>query len=113
MKVLLINGSPKAKGCTFTALSEVAQELEKEKIQTEIFHVGNKPIRGCIDCRKCVEAQNGRCSFNDDPVNEALEKAQICRRIYFWFPGALCRCLRFDNFVLRSVFLCRQQRFYL
>ena len=50
MKVLLINGSPKANGCTYTALSEIANELEKENIETEIFHIGNKPIRGCIGC---------------------------------------------------------------
>jgi multimeric flavodoxin WrbA len=86
MKVLLINGSPKAKGCTYTALCEVAKELEKEKIQTEIFHVGNKPIRGCIDCRKCVTAQNGRCSFDDDPVNEALGKAQFADGFVFGTP---------------------------
>lgn len=86
MKVLLINGSPKAKGCTFTALNEIARELEKEKILTEIFHVGNKPIRGCIDCRKCVAAQNGRCSFDDDPVNVALEKAQLADGFIFGSP---------------------------
>jgi multimeric flavodoxin WrbA len=53
MKVLLINGSPKAQGCTYTALYEVAKELEKENIETEIFHIGNKPIRGCMACGGC------------------------------------------------------------
>ncbi|MBO5160146.1 MAG: flavodoxin family protein [Lachnospiraceae bacterium] len=71
MKVLLINGSPHAKGSTFTALNEVAVTLEKEGIETEIVHVGNKAIRGCIACAKCREI--GHCVF-DDEVNEVAEK---------------------------------------
>ena len=51
MHVLLINGSPHEKGCTYTALSEVAAQLEKRGVSTEIFWIGNKPIRGCIDCK--------------------------------------------------------------
>lgn len=76
MRVLLINGSPNAKGCTYTALSEVAKELENEGIETEIFHVGNKPLRGCMACGTCRKTSAGKCTFNDDPVNLALEKAQ-------------------------------------
>ena len=71
MKVLLINGSPHAKGSTFTALNEAALTLEKEGIETEILHVGNQAIRGCIACGKCREI--GRCIF-DDAVNEAAKK---------------------------------------
>lgn len=48
MKVLLINGSPNARGCTYTALSEVEQVLQHQGIDTEIIQVGNKDIRGCI-----------------------------------------------------------------
>ena len=47
MKALLINGSPNAKGCTFTALSLVAEELQKNGVETEIVHVGHKNIHGC------------------------------------------------------------------
>ena len=50
MKVLLINGSPKKAGCTFTALNEVAKSLIEEGLETEIFQVGVKPIAGCIGC---------------------------------------------------------------
>lgn len=75
MKVLLINGSPKEKGCTYTALSEVADQLEKEGIETEIFHIGAKPVRGCIGCGKC-SANNGRCIFSDDTLNAALDKME-------------------------------------
>lgn len=71
MKVLLINGSPHAKGCTYTALKTVADELERNDVETEIVHVGNKAVRGCIGCYKCREI--GRCVFNDDPVNEVAK----------------------------------------
>ena len=71
MKVLLINGSPNAKGCTYTALTEVASTLEAEGIKTELIHVGHKDIRGCIGCRKCHTT--GKCVF-DDLVNETAPK---------------------------------------
>lgn len=71
MKVLLINGSPNAKGCTYTALSEVEKQLNEQGIETEIVHVGNKDIRGCIGCRKC--RTTGKCVF-DDIVNETAPK---------------------------------------
>lgn len=74
MKVLLINGSPKAKGCTYTALTEIATELEKENLETEIFQIGNKPIRGCIGCCSCKSTN--KCIFNDDIVNEGIEKVK-------------------------------------
>ncbi|MFL0268778.1 flavodoxin family protein [Candidatus Clostridium radicumherbarum] len=72
MKVLLVNGSPHAKGCTYTALNEVAEALKLEGIDTEIFQVGTKPLAGCIACKSCVNT--GKCVFNDK-VNEFLEIA--------------------------------------
>lgn len=69
MKVLLVNGSPHPKGCTFTALGEVADTLERAGIETELFWIGRKPLSGCIDCRKCAE--RGICVF-DDRVNAFL-----------------------------------------
>ncbi|WP_234123906.1 flavodoxin family protein [Clostridium hydrogenum] len=84
MKVLLINGSPKAKGCTYTALAEAARELEKENIETEIFHIGNKPIRGCMGCGGCNTSN--KCVFNDDTVNAAIEKAKTCDGFIFGSP---------------------------
>lgn len=85
MKVLLINGSPKAYGCTYTALSEVAKALNKENIETEIFHVGSQPIRGCAACGGCF-GKAGRCSFDDDTVNIALEKAEEADGFVFGSP---------------------------
>lgn len=71
MKVLMINGSPNANGCTATALSIVGKELNAAGIETEVVHVGNKNIRGCIGCGKCF--QQGKCVF-DDLVNETALK---------------------------------------
>ncbi len=73
MKVLLINGSPNKNGSTYTALAEIEKELNKENIETEIVHVGNKTIRGCIACRRC---ENNRCVFDDDITNRVLEKCE-------------------------------------
>lgn len=71
MKVLLVNGSPKQMGCTYTALREIADELERNDIETEIFHIGSKPISGCLGCKAC--AKLGKCVI-DDIVNESVEK---------------------------------------
>jgi multimeric flavodoxin WrbA len=84
MNVLLINGSPHKEGCTFTALSEVASQLNKHNIETNIFHIGTNPIRGCIACGKC--AQSGLCAFNDDPVNECIELARNANGIVIGSP---------------------------
>ena len=53
MKVVLVNGSPNEKGCTYTALSEVAAELERQGVEAEIVHIGKEPIRGCLGCGGC------------------------------------------------------------
>ena len=66
MKVLLVNGSPHQKGCTYTALEEVAKTLEENEIEAEIFQLGNKAINGCIGCGSCKKS--GQC-FMDDKVN--------------------------------------------
>lgn len=74
MKVLLINGSPHQNGNTFVALAEVAKTLETEGIETEIFWLGNKPIRGCIACGACKAKQLGKCVFDDDVCNRLVER---------------------------------------
>lgn len=75
MKVLMINGSPHAKGNTYIALHEMEKVFAEEGIETEILHVGNKDIRGCIACHSC--AKNGKCVF-DDLVNETAPKFEEC-----------------------------------
>ncbi|MGM9991978.1 MAG: flavodoxin family protein [Candidatus Bruticola sp.] len=98
MKVLLVNGSPRPKGCTYTALSEMAEQFKKLGIETEIFQIGSKPIRGCIGCRQCRKL--GKCVFNDDVANELLEKMLeadgivLGSPVYFAGPnGAFCAAL--------------------
>ena len=84
MKVLLVNGSPRAKGCTYTALTEVAKALEADGVETEIFQVGAKPVRDCIACMKCRELK--KCVFDDDVANALIEKAKTADGFVFGSP---------------------------
>ena len=70
-KVLLLNGSPRPKGCTATALEEMIRVFEEEGVDCELVQVGGRPVRGCIACGRCAEL--GRCVF-DDLVNELSPK---------------------------------------
>ena len=70
MKVLLINGSPRKNGNTFLALAEVAKTLEAEGIDTELFWIGNQPVRGCAACYACMNKKLGKCVFDDDVCNQ-------------------------------------------
>jgi multimeric flavodoxin WrbA len=86
MKALLINGSPNAKWCTYTSLTEVEKTLNEACIDTEIIQVGNKDLRGCIGCRQCKK--NGKCVFNDlvnetAPIFEACDGIVIGSPVYF------------------------------
>lgn len=73
LRVLLVNGSPHQKGCTYTALSEVASALNEEGIDTDFYWISNKPIGGCIGCFQCAKKQ--KCVF-DDIVQKYLYSAQ-------------------------------------
>lgn len=84
MKVLLVNGSPRPQGCTYTALREVAQTLEKEGVETEIIQTGTGALRDCIACRRCREI--GKCIFDDDAVNAFVEKAREADGFVFGTP---------------------------
>ena len=84
MKVLLLNGSSNKHGCTYTALCEVAKALNKENIETEIFQIGNEPLRDCCGCKACRKGEP-RCVF-DDIVNEFIEKAKDCDGFVFGSP---------------------------
>lgn len=75
MKVLMINGSPRANGNTNVALREMEKVFAGEGIEVEILHVGNQAIRGCITCGSC--GKTGKCVF-DDMVNEAASKFEEC-----------------------------------
>ena len=97
MKVLLINGSPNEKGCTYTALKEVADKLNERGIETEIYPIGKKPISGCIDCGFC--AKNQKCVF-DDGVSALNARAEefdamiVGSPVYYSGPsGQICAFL--------------------
>ena len=83
MKVLLVNGSPNKSGCTKTALDEVAGTINNEGIETETYWIGNKPISGCIACRKCAE--KGKCVI-DDVVNDYIGRAEGADGFIFGSP---------------------------
>lgn len=85
MKVLMINGSSHGKGCTFTALNEVAVQLEKEGVESEIINLGGDTVRDCIGCRKCFEL-DCRCVFDDDMINGIIEKAKTSDGFVFGTP---------------------------
>ncbi len=123
MKALLINGSPHKEGNTFIALTEVAKQLEKNGIETEILWIGNKPVRGCIACNVCK--QKGICAFPDElytEMREALFSADaliVGSPTYYGGPnGSLCALLDrlfystpaeyYANKVAASVAVCRR-----
>ena len=83
MKVLLVNGSSRKKGCTNAALCEVERALQEAGIGTEQFFIGNEALPDCVACRKCRET--GRCVFHDS-VNEFVEKAKSADGFVFGSP---------------------------
>ena len=85
MKVLLVNGSPKPNGNTGRALEEVEDALNARGIDTEIFQVGNQPIRDCIGCSCCVKLDNA-CTFDNDIVNDFIKIAAECDGYIFATP---------------------------
>ena len=98
MHVLMINGSPRKNGCTFTALNEVAGQLNKAGISTEIFHLGKDPVQDCTACLKC--AKTGYCAFDANGVNRCIDLLEaanglvIGSPVYFAGPtGSLCSFL--------------------
>lgn len=80
----MINGSPHEKGCTYTALSEVATSLTKQGIESEILWIGKGDIHGCSACGSCKTT--GACIFDDDRVNEAVLKAKACDALILGSP---------------------------
>jgi multimeric flavodoxin WrbA len=86
MKAVAINGSPRKDGNTYQTIRMVAAELEKEDIETEIIHIGNKVIQGCIACGQCAKKRNERCVLPGDDVNDALQKMKHADGIILGTP---------------------------
>lgn len=102
MKVMLVNGSPNREGCTYVALRQIQKTLKEENIGSDIYRIGHKDIRGCIDCGKCSEL--GKCVF-DDEVNSFVEKADEYDGYIFGGPvyyGTINPTL--TNFMTRAFF---------
>ena len=107
MKVLLVNGSSRKKGCTNAALCEVERALQEAGIGTEQFFIGNEALPDCVACRKCRET--GRCVFHDS-VNEFVEKAKSAdgfvfgSPVYFAHPSG--RLLAFIDVINKYFTIC-------
>ena len=84
LQVLLLNGSTRKNGCTYTALCEVAEALNQDGVQTEIFQMGGQGIHDCIACGRCQ--QLGHCVFDDDIVNQCLAHARMADGFVFGSP---------------------------
>lgn len=84
MKVLLLNGSPNAHGCTDTALRECASAMNTCGIETEILHVCRGSVHGCTGCGSC--RKTGQCVFTDDALNDTLQKLKSCDGVIFGSP---------------------------
>jgi multimeric flavodoxin WrbA len=74
MRITAINGSPNKEGNTWHALKVMESVFNKDKIEFEIIHIGNKSVRGCTACGKCREKRDEKCTITNDPVNEAIQK---------------------------------------
>lgn len=84
MNILLVNGSPRPDGNTATALREIATALRDEGVDSELFQIGTRPVRGCIACGKCNGS--GRCIFDDDACNRFAERAAQADGFVFGTP---------------------------
>lgn len=84
MKVLMLNGSPHLKGCTYTALTEIGKVLNDNGIDYKIFQLGAEPVRDCIGCGKCREI--GKCVFDENKVNEFAQMAKDFDGFVFGTP---------------------------
>ncbi len=84
MNILMINGSPHEKGCTYTALSEIEKTLTEQGIESEILYVGDAAVRGCMGCGAC--SGKGKCRYDDDIVNGIIEKAAAADGFIFGSP---------------------------
>ncbi len=74
MKVVAINGSPRANGNTSLLIKEIFKTLEAEGVETELFQLGGKQVHGCTACGKCREAKDGKCHIKNDVINLCIEK---------------------------------------
>lgn len=110
MKVLMVNGSSNMDGCTYTALCEIGNVLEENNVEYEIFQLGKQPIRDCMGCNKC---QGKGCIFQENGVNDFIEKARHAdgfvfgSPVYFAHPSG-----RILSFLDRVFYACSENHVY-
>lgn len=110
MKVLLVNGSPNERGCTYTALCEVAKTLKEDGVDSEIFWIGIKPLSGCLGCGGC--RKTGKCVFNDS-VCEFTEKAKDADGFVFGSPVHYAAASGALTSFMDRVFFSSSRQFYM
>ncbi|MBI5570340.1 MAG: flavodoxin family protein [Desulfomonile tiedjei] len=86
MKVVAFNGSPRRDGNTTILINRVFEELDREGIETELYTLAGKRIRGCVACYKCWSKKNGRCANDEDVLNECIEKIVAADGVIFGSP---------------------------
>lgn len=108
MKVVAFNGSPKKEGNTYLLLKMVCSELEKEGIETEIIHVGDRNIHGCVACAQCRKNLDNRCVFDDDIINTAVNKIMEADGILLGSPVYFADLsAQMKAFIDRVGYVCR------
>jgi len=111
MKVLLINGSPNEKGCTYTALMEVAATLQQEGIDWQLVQLGKKPVQDCVACKQCKK-HPGRCAIEGDMVNELIAMAREADGFVFGTPVYFSHPNGRILSILNRVFYAGESAFY-
>lgn len=107
MKVVAFNGSPQKEGNTYHAIKMVLAELEKQNIETEIIHVGNKTISGCLACGKCAANKDEKCVIHSDKVNEWIQKMKEADGIILGSPVHYAGVAgNFKSFLDRAFYVC-------
>lgn len=86
MKVVAFNGSPRKEGNTYHLIQKCFEELHKEGIDTELIHIGDKPLKGCQACFKCIENKDRKCALPDDGLNGYIEKMMESQGIILASP---------------------------
>lgn len=102
MKVLIINGSPRINGNSSRLVKELSDTFLKEGVETDIYQIGNKAIRGCMVCGYCYE--HGECVFKDD-INDLSKRFKDADGLIYHLSCLLWLCERFYYFFIRPTFL--------
>ncbi len=86
MKLVAFNGSPRRDGNTAALIRYLLEGVSREGIETELVHLSEREIRGCIACFKCHENQDRRCALKGDAANEYIEKIMDAQAVVFGSP---------------------------